>query len=185
MTGKMKWVIGILGLSLALNVFALGLFIGKGARNVVPHKERMAPPPHPVEFNFKRLEQNLTEEDREKVRALLRDKRRDLRRKYGALRNAEQKIKALVLSETVDKEALKAALEKHSELAQGMLEPMRWVVLETIASLDLESRKKVVDEMFEGSIRKRFRRGLPPHRRPPPGDRRRPPRDCVDCETSS
>lgn len=175
MNNKIKWMIGILGVSLALNVFALGLFIGKGVRNAVPERSRAAPPP-PMDFNFRRLERTLSEEDRAKVRQLLREKQKDLRQRFRGLRITEQKIKEIVLSETVDKDALRKALKEHSEKAQGMTEPMRWVVLQTIADLDLETRKKVVDDMFRGPIRKRLRDGHPPpHRRPPPGHRRPPP----------
>lgn len=177
MSGKIKWIIGILGLSLALNVFALGLFIGKGAQQIVPNKDRVAPPP-PMDFNFRRLERNLSDEDRDKVRALLREKQADLRRGFRALRRAEREIKDIVLADTVDKEALKEALKKHSELGKDMIEPMRWVVLETISELDLETRKRVVEDMFKRPKRGRPRDGRPPHR-PPPGHHP-PPRDGAD-----
>lgn len=182
MTGKMKWLFSILGVSLILNVFALGLFVGKGARIAVPtDRERMALPP--ADFNFKRLENNLPIDQREKVRRLIREKSRDLRKGYGALRETEQQIKKIVLAETVDQEALREALVKHSELSRGLHDPMRWIMLETIAGLDFETRKKLVNDMFRGPRTKRLRSGPPPHRRPHPEGRRPPPRDrsCDDC----
>ncbi|MEX0298077.1 MAG: periplasmic heavy metal sensor [Kordiimonas sp.] len=182
MTGKMKWILGILGVSLVLNVFALGLFVGKGARTVVPTRERMAPP---ADFNFKRLERNLPEGERQKVRKLLREKSGDLRRGYRALREVEKEIKAIVLAETVDVKALKEVLTKHGEQAQALHEPMRWVILETIAGLDFETRKKIVEDMFRGPRKGRMGHRPPPHHRPPHGRHRPPPPDhdeCFDCD---
>lgn len=172
MTGKIKWLLGILGLSLLLNVFALGLFVGKGARTFVPDRGRMSPP---AEFNFKRLERNLPLEQREKVRKLLREKGQDLRSGYHALREAELRIKEIVLSETVDRAALKAALEAHSEQARRLHDPMRWIMLETIAGLDFETRQKIVEDMFRGPRQQRPRRGMPPPHRRPQGDGFGPP----------
>ena len=184
MTGKMKWLFSILGVSLILNVFALGLFVGKGARIVVPtDRERMTPPP--ADFNFKRLEHNLPMDQREKVRKLIREKSRELRQGYGALREAEQHIKKIVLAETVDADALREALVKHSELSRGLHDPMRWIMLETIAGLDLETRKKLINDMFRGPRTKRLRSGPSLHRRPHPEGHRPPPREdrrCDDCD---
>lgn len=180
MSSKMKWILGILGVSLALNVFALGLYIGKGARAILPHRERAAPPP--PAFNFKRLERNLPKEERKKVRALLGEQRQDLRERHRKLRATEQEIKEIILADTVDMEALERALKEHSARAQEMHEPMRWVLLQMVAQLDVEARKKIVEDMFRGGRDKRFRKGHPPPHHRPSHDRRPPPQeDCVDC----
>jgi len=146
MNNKTKWILIVLGLSLVLNIFAIGIFIGQGAKMVFPQRH-MAPP---IDFNLKRLERSLSPEERVKVRTLLREKRHDIQQRYKALMVTEQKIKEIILSPVVDKNLLDRVLIEHGQKTQSIHEPMRRIVLETIADLDLEARQKIMQNLFRG-----------------------------------
>ncbi|MBL4837788.1 MAG: periplasmic heavy metal sensor [Kordiimonadaceae bacterium] len=145
MTRKMKWIVAILGVSLTLNVFALGLFIGKGFRP--PHVyKKMARPS--LDFNLKHMERHLAPKSRDKVRAILKKQHWELMKRYEDLNGLEKKIKALLSADTVDKKALKEALSAHAEQKQNLHWPRRRVMLEVIADMDLKARKKLAKDMF-------------------------------------
>ena len=145
MTRNMKLILGILGVSLALNVFAMGLYIGKGFRHPSPHKMMMRPS---LDFNLKKIERHLDPENRKKVKMLLKEQRHELMKRYRDLGALEKKIKATISAETVDKEALVAALAELAEQKQKLHSPRREVILQVIAELDLETRKVLAESMF-------------------------------------
>ena len=146
MTRKMKWIVAILGLSLTLNVFALGLFIGKGFRPPPPVYKKMARPS--LDFNLKHMERHLAPESRDKMRAILKKQHWELMKRYEDLNVLEKKIKALLIADTVDKKALKEALSAYAKQKQNLHWPRRKVMLEVIADMDLKARKKLAKDMF-------------------------------------
>lgn len=169
MTGKIKWLVAILALSLAANVFVAGMMLGKEARR--------GPPPHGgkpgIDFNIKRFGKYLNEEERAKVRKILRSERRELGGRYRAVKTSERRIKDLIAAEQVDRSALLEALEAHAALMRELHGPMQRVMMEVIAELDHNTRSQLADEMFKR--RPRFD-GERLRKFEGPDGKRRPPR---------
>lgn len=164
MLGKTKLLLVLLGLSLALNVFFVGSFIGKKAG---PEMRKFHGRPS-VSFNMRRIGQYLTEEQKREMKDLLHSKRPVLNAGFREMKKTEAKIKALVAAETVDREALAALLDERLEKMTVVHEPLKMMMLEFIPSLDWETRKKVAEEMFKFEHRKKFERHgdrVPPHER--------------------
>lgn len=159
MTARIKWIILLLVLSLAANVFFGGMMLGKGFRHGPPPGREPG-----IEFTIKRFGKYLGEEERQKVREILGAQRGKLGERYRTIKKSEKNIKALIAAPSVDRNALLRALEAHAALIQKMHTPIQRVMMEVIAELDQETRAKVAEDMFK----RRQRVG----RRP--GDRDRP-----------
>ncbi len=165
MLGKTKFLLILLGLSLALNVFFVGHYIG-GKTGM--KKVRFDGKPS-FAFNMRRIGSYLTDEQKVAVRELLHSKRPILNSGFRDMKKTEAQIKALVAAETVDKEALEALLDERLKKMAVVHEPLKMMMLEFIPSLDWETRKKISEEMFKFERRKKYRRhGPPPHERKHP-----------------
>jgi uncharacterized membrane protein len=154
MTGKFKWLLIVLALSLTANIFVAGMMIGKEFRG---HGAKRGGMPG-VDFNVRRLEQNLADADRVKVREILHERKTDLRQHFTDMRRSERRIKELLAAAIVDKPALKQALEDHGGLMSDLRQPMQRIVLEVIAELDQPTRIRVLKDLFKHKKR-RFMRG--------------------------
>ena len=168
MLGKTKFLLILLGLSLALNVFFVGHYIGEKAG---PEKRKFDGR-HSFSFNMRRVGNYLTDEQKHAVRELLHSKRPMLNESFREMKKTEAQIKALVGAETVDTEALAALLDERMQKMAVVHEPLKMMMLEFIPTLDWETRKKIADEMFKFERRKKFRK----HGGHPPRDGRHPPR---------
>lgn len=173
MNGKFKWIVLFLAVSLLANIFAVGMFIGKGFKE---DRIRKGKPPS-VEFNLRRLNEHLGEEDQQAVHSIIQAERGDLRKLFRKMKVSEDTIRSLLVAEIVDKEALKQAIKEHAGLMQGMRGPFERILIEIIADLDQEKRKLVAQELFmfeRGGKRGPGRRFGPPRDRqmgPPPHER--------------
>ncbi|SDD31524.1 periplasmic heavy metal sensor [Kordiimonas lacus] len=173
MTGKMKWILVLLAASLAVNLFIGGVMLGRQIRG---EEGPMGSPRERVEFNLRRLASYLPESEQDQLRMIMRDHRQKLRGHFREMRVSEQRIKDLLLAETVDLSALEAALDSHQTKAEELKAPLRDIILNVVAKLDQETRKALADDLFE-------RRRPGPDGRPPrrsgvegfPYDRRPPP----------
>jgi uncharacterized membrane protein len=163
---KNKWVYGLLLVSVALNIFVFGVWIGKGARSV-----KGKPPPSRLEFNIREIAKQLPLEAREDVRRFMQDNRKQLRETFEQRRQTEKLIRQLLTADVVDKEALRAALDAHTAHSIRLQAPVRGVLLGSISDLDKETRQKIAKTLFT--------RRAGPERGPRPrgleGERRRPP----------
>lgn len=145
MSKSMKWLIAALALSLAFNVFIVGVSIGKRAADRGMHRPDAG---WPGSFNTHALGRYLTPEQQDEARALLKENRKELRERTGALRRNERKIKALIVAEEVDKQELAALIDEHEALMAGTHIAMRRLILEFVAGLDVETRRAVADDLF-------------------------------------
>ncbi|UTW55506.1 periplasmic heavy metal sensor [Kordiimonas sp. SCSIO 12610] len=154
---KSKWIYAVLVVSVAFNIFVLGVWIGKGKKDY-----KHPPPSGRLEFNLREIARYLPPDARGEVREFMREKRPILRDTLLARREAEQEIRNLLAAETVDKEALRAALDAHASHSLRLQAPVREVLLGTVVELDHETRKKIADNIFrrrgEGRPRERLRR---------------------------
>jgi len=156
MSSKMKWLVAALVVSVGLNLFVAGVWIG---RELSGGPERRAGAPARMDFNIRRLASYLPEAEQRQLRRLMKDHRRSMKATFKGMRVSEKRIRTLMLAETVDREALKAALDEHEQVARQLQGPVKSIILDVVAKLDRETRQKIADEMF--SRRNRLRRGHP------------------------
>ncbi len=161
---KMKWVYVALLLSIALNIFVFGVWIGRDAKEL-----KSSPPVGRIEFNLREISRYLPPEERDTVRDFMRKKRPLLRETLTARRSTEQRIREILTTEIVNKEVLRAALDEHMTHSMRLQSPVRDVLLGTVADLDLETRQQIAKNIFRGRARRS------PGDRPPAFDDR-PPR---------
>lgn len=187
MSKSTKWVIAGLALSLSFNILVVGFFLGKSV--VAPRMNEGfsagpggpgGPPPGDVSsggVNVRTLGQYLSADEKRVARQLLTENRDFLRQKGRLLRQNEHQIRELLKAEIVDTETLALKIEEHQALMRDTNLTMRKVLLEFVATLDLETRRAVAEDLFrrprlsgDGTPRRFRNRRLPPNgeRRPPP-----------------
>ncbi|WCL54553.1 periplasmic heavy metal sensor [Gimibacter soli] len=171
MTRNMKILFVVLGLSLALNVFALGHVIGRG---LPPKHHSDRPPMGPIEFNLRAIHKLLPEEARGQLKDALRENRSMMRESYKAFREDQRTLKALLTAETFDVAAFEAALNQHDDAMRAMHGPMREALLKILPTLDQPTRAALADAFFSRPRmpkKMKFKDDrdddMPP---PPPGD---------------
>ncbi len=160
MSKSMKWIVAGLTLSLAANVFFVGFAIGK--RVLGPSRQQLSGPPSDAGLNVRSLNQYLSQEEKTAARELLAENRRTLREKTSQIRRNERQIRDLLVADTVDSVQLSGLLDSHEKLMSETRLTTRRLVLEFVATLDVETRRAVAEDLFK-----------PPRRRPGGG---RPPR---------
>jgi len=162
MSKLMKWMVAGLALSLAANVFFIGFAIGK--RVLGPGREQLSGPPPDAGLNVRSLNQYLSQEEKTAARELLAENRRTLREKAIQIRENERQIRRFLVAGTIDPDELSKLLDRHEKLISETRLTTRRLVLEFVATLDVETRRAVAEDLFK-----------PPRRRPP-NDGSRPPR---------
>lgn len=162
---KTKGFYIVLLLSLAINVFLVGVTIGKGFGG------DGKPSGPPRDFNMRALEQYLDEEQRSQLIEGLRGQRSSIRSIVRKLRRNEEAIRQALSAETVDKYMLTTLLREHEDLIQSTRSPLGTVISNVVANFDWETRKVIAEDLFRKNGRGRPPRG--PHRGfgPPPHDR--------------
>lgn len=147
-----KWLIPILGLSLAVNLFIGGIMLGKSF-NDPPSRPGRGPR---VDFDMQRFGQHLSQTERKKIRKIFRDERGALSDHYHSVKQSEEQIKKAISAPQVDRQALLKALKDHGALMQQLHAPMQRVMMEVVAELSQETRKKMAGDMFKGDLRRRM-----------------------------
>ncbi|WP_262692366.1 periplasmic heavy metal sensor [Kordiimonas aestuarii] len=173
MAFKVNWVHGVLAASLAANLFAGGYLLGKEIRPDRQHREhRMG---GKELFNMRHLAAYLPEDKREDLKALMIGHRKDLRESFRGIRESEEQVRSILLAETVDKAALRAALGELESKTRMLHGPLKSILLDIVADLDLETRQKLAEDMYK---RRKWRMKRGPrgpfgdgdeHMPPPPG----------------
>lgn len=174
MAFKMNWMHGALAASLAANIFAGGYLLGKEIRpDRPPHERRMG---GKELFSVRRLASYLPAEKQAELEVLMKGHRDGLRESFDAIRDSENKVRGILLSDVVDKNALRAALGELESRTRMMHGPLKAILLDIVADLDLETRQKLAEDMYKRRkwiVERRFggRDGMPP-----------PPHDGFDPE---
>lgn len=197
MTPKMKWMFVILALSVAGNLFAAGIWLGKEFGPGPGKRLRAGSPAEHIEFNMRKLAEVLPEDKRRDLRQIFRDNHETMREHFATMRASEEQMKTLMLAETVDIPALEKALESHHDMVVEFRDPMKRVMTEIFATLDQETRKTLVETIWQG--RRGSRRfggrgpgpgmgppggpGMPPPNMMPPGEDGPPPPPEDDADT--
>ena len=154
MTNGMRWLAIAFGLSFAVNIFVIGMMIGKdmGKR---PHRPKG---PSSVEFNLRNTTRFLPPEARQQVREMVTEERKRLRTNYADRRAVNSRINELLVAETVDLVALEAALDARASHSKALAAPLRRVFLEIIPALSQEERQDFVRKLNERRYKRAARR---------------------------
>jgi len=175
MSKQIKWTVAALALSVAVNIFMVGLALGK---NIVGGKPN-ARSPHTEGLNARSLGRYLSDEERADMRNLLDSERRQISRNMRRLRQSEEDIRAVFRAETMDTEKLRSLIDEHEMLVTDSRAKVQRKLFNFMATLAPETRRALADDLFkQPQRRERGGGGL----RPPPheggeGPRRRPPPD--------
>jgi uncharacterized membrane protein len=149
MSGKSKWLaIGLL-LSVAVNIFIIGVMIGKNTdgmrqRGSFNGGDR---------YNIRSLSKYLTEEERSDVRVMLKRYRPVITENMKALRQNERAIRALIEADTVDMAQMNSLLADNERYSAASRWPVRRLLLEYVAGLDHKTRLAVAKDLFRGRAR--------------------------------
>lgn len=179
MSKSMKWVVAALALSLAVNVFVIGVAIGK--RIVAGPSSAGVQTLKPVGpgtrgMNLRALGEYLSDEEKQQARQILLDHRDFLRENGRMIRRIEGEIRELVSADTVDVDLLYAKVAELESLKQDTNIKAQSELLGFVATLDAETRRAIAKDLFrrprpgDDPRRGRFR-----DRRPPRGERGHPP----------
>lgn len=133
-----------LAVSLALNIFAGGVFIGGLLRGPKPF-HGMRPD---VDFSLRRMGAVLPEAERDALRARFRTERRKLADVFRERRRVQEKLHAVITAETVDPEALSALMAQYADLRGQLETPIRHIMADVIPRLDRETRIRLAGRLF-------------------------------------
>ena len=175
MTKGMKWLIAAFAFSLAVNIFVVGVTIGKKVSDRPGSEGVRGPRGGGPSFNLRNMVRVLPPEAQEQVSDLMREERRKLRGNFEARRAANREIIEIITAEDVDIEALSRALDEVTKNTTALATPIHRVMLEIVPTLSIEERREFAEKLQER--RKRFRGDWGPEGHPDrgPDGRRRPP----------
>ena len=134
MTRSEKWLLGGLGLSLAINgLLAAMMFFQPGH-----HGGRHGP-----DVRVGRIEQHLSRESLDVLRASVDTHRDVLREEFGALRDARDGIADALAAEPFDRDALEAAFARVDERQDAIQATIRKSFIDAAAKLPAAERVKL------------------------------------------
>jgi len=152
----MKWLAAALSVSLTINIFVLGFFVGRAIEGEAMDGQRArGPGPH---YTLRMLARHLPADTRGELRRVFRGKREALRPAMEALRGARDRLHELLTAESYDAGAVAEALAAMRRAEAEVKRPVHETVAEALASLDREERRAFVEAVIE-------------RRRDPGGDR--------------
>ncbi|WP_262693477.1 periplasmic heavy metal sensor [Kordiimonas aquimaris] len=160
MSKQTKWVAIALALSIAVNIFMVGLSLGK---NLIGGKQN-GRPPHAEGLNARALGRYLSDDERTAMRDLLDGERREIGRSMRRLRQNEEEIRAVFRAEEINQKKLQDLIAEHETLVTESRAKLQRKLFDFMATLDPETRRALADDLFK-----------PPHRRGRGADGRRPP----------
>ncbi len=152
MTRLMKWLVGLLAVSLAVNLFLAGFI---AARTFSPDKQVRQ---HPVpDFNLRSFAGSLPEEARHDLQQKFREERRNIAAHYQNIREAREEIHTLLTTNELDEKALREKFEEIREIEAAMESRVQTLILDSLKSLEPDVRKEVV-RRFHKRMQSRRRR---------------------------
>ncbi len=170
MAFKVKWIHGALAVSVAANLFVGGYLLGK---ELAPERHHKGKPPYSKDiFSMRKLAGYLPDEKREELRALISDHRKDLRDNFREVRRLEERVRFILMAETVDKTALSNALDELETKTRSLHGPIRGILLDIVADLDYETRQKLGRDIYQRRKAWRMERRGDDRMDPPPGEPR-------------
>ncbi len=135
MTRSEKWLLGGFGLSLALNGLLIALLFFQPGHHHGRH-------PGP-DVRVGRLEQHLKPESREVLRETVESRRETLKREFDAVRDARDRIAAVLEKEPFDRAALETAFAEVERRQDAVHATVQQSFIEAAARLPVEERVKL------------------------------------------
>lgn len=155
-----RWLVALLVLSLAGNVFLGGLYagawLGDGEDASVESGEKGGESGrHPGQRIFKRMAEALPEADRATFEAAVAGQREALATAGLAMQEARNQVRAQFKAEPFDRAALDAAFADMRAKSQAFWETLHGVMAGAVAALSPEGRKKLSEMEWRGRGRSR------------------------------
>jgi len=144
-----NWIYVALALSVAANILIIGFLIGRGSE---PHMRRKGPE---MAFSARHLAAALPATARQKLRAMMQERRGELRDTMRKRRQLRDEAAALITAETIDQQALAKLFRNYAALGNQLATIPSDLLLEILPELSTEQRKKLAQNLFE---RRKFMR---------------------------
>ena len=151
--GMSKPVLVILGVSLALNLFLGGLWIGAkmaGGQKVSNHP--------PLEFNMRKLRYAIQGDKAIEFRRVLREQMGEVRGQMEAQREVYKELGKALAAEDVDIERVRQLLEAQRAHSGEFRRPMHEALLAVLPQMTKEERLKLVEALSQHGPRYRKKR---------------------------
>lgn len=149
---KCPWIGAVLFISLGFNLFALGYMMGKPP---VPHEKQRGP-------HFEMMAEkakDLPPEQREKVMAIVKQYRPEIRDGFKDMQKARKDVDALMKSDSYNREEAEALFAKLSESASRAYKAAQSMMMDIADALPPESRAMMMPKPREhGSWSKKGQR---------------------------
>lgn len=157
-TGRVQ---GMLVLSVALNLFLVGVVVGPllGGRSLRDDPMRREGPPR---FVLERMVADLQPQEAQKLRGIFRDERHSMGQQHGEMRETMKQMAELMKAEKPDVEALRKILGRMRSMGEGMHGNMARAFERIVTELSPESRRLIAAKLAEPFM-------IPPPP-PPPGE---------------
>jgi len=143
-----KSILIVLGLSLALNFFIGGLWIGKQLAHAGPDRSDRH-----VEFNLRGLRGALTEDQAATFRLIMREQRSTVRAKMGEQRRVKHALSEAMSAETLDIKLIESLLAEERSIAGDFREPMHQALLTLLPTLNHSERLSLVSALERSRTR--------------------------------
>jgi len=139
-----KWMAAALVVSVALNVFVLGFFAGRGLdRDTAGGRDHVAAGPEP-DFVLRTLARQLPEETRADLRASFRERREQLRPTFRELRAVRGRLAELLTAEDYDEAAVRETMAEMRRVEARLKQPVHETIADALAGLSAEQRRAFV-----------------------------------------
>ena len=145
MSKTVKWLAAGLFVSMAINVFILGLIAGRQSIGR-PGPTVPVGVPLTVDFTFRSIAKALPDDARDALRDGLENRRQQLRPVFFERRRLLQDVAELMTAEEVDQEALSEAFARVRALSVELQRPIHDTIVEVAPMLSVEERERMVTQ---------------------------------------
>ena len=136
----------ILLISLALNLFFLGLISAGPVRHLFhPHQRAVIEPRRGAAERIDRLASTLPTEDADKLRAAFRTKDRTLESAHAAYRKAQESMRGILRAEPFDVSALRSAMTEVRAARQSLDAALQDVIATAAIEMSPAGRSKLAE----------------------------------------
>lgn len=136
----------ILLISLALNLFFLGLISAGPVRHLFhPHQRAVIEPRRGAAERIDRLASTLPTEDADKLRAAFRTKDRTLESAHAAYRKAQESMRGILRAEPFDASALRSAMTEVRAARQSLDAALQDVIATAATEMSPAGRSKLAE----------------------------------------
>ena len=156
-----RWMLVVLGASLAINLVLVGLIGG--------FAYRMGGPPQPITPNLHEFVRELNEDQKKELRERMRAERSESRKLRREVMRAQQKLTSQLKQEVWDETEIRTARNKLHNASRQLQEHLQTQMIMVLAELEPEERRRVLKNVAKRHW-ERKRRGRNRHNNDaPPG----------------